>query len=359
MENTTLYYREGTSDKVYHAAIEAKDGGFVVNFAYGRRGSTMSTGTKTPAPVPYETAKAVYDKLVASKTAKGYSPGEDGTPYALTGREGSDTGIRCQLLNPITGEEAEHCVRSAEWAGQEKIDGRRMLLRKRGTTVTGINRRGLEVALAGPLAARALAVKDDFLIDGEAMGDTIHAFDLLERDGTNLRRRPLIERLLLLQDLLKGSGQDAPIRPLPTATFRWEKEELMETVKSRGGEGVVFKRVRSQHAPGCPASGGDWLKLKFVETASFIVGKANAGRRSVGLVLLDGDRHVPAGNVTIPPGVRVPEPGEVAEVRYLYALRQSGSVYQPVWLGVRDDIPPSECVVSQLRFKDEPVPAGV
>src|ERR1039458_100460 len=51
----TLYYREGSTDKVYHAAIEPQGEGFVVNIAYGRRGSTRSTGTKTQIPVNYDT----------------------------------------------------------------------------------------------------------------------------------------------------------------------------------------------------------------------------------------------------------------------------------------------------------------
>ena len=38
----TLYYREGSSDKVYQAAIEPAGSQFVVNFAYGRRGATLS-----------------------------------------------------------------------------------------------------------------------------------------------------------------------------------------------------------------------------------------------------------------------------------------------------------------------------
>ena len=37
-ERITLYYREGSSDKVYEAIIEPQGEGFVVNFAYGRRG---------------------------------------------------------------------------------------------------------------------------------------------------------------------------------------------------------------------------------------------------------------------------------------------------------------------------------
>jgi len=59
MEQITLYYREGSSDKVYQAAITPKDGGFAVEFAYGRRGATLQTGTKTQAPVPYEQAKKI------------------------------------------------------------------------------------------------------------------------------------------------------------------------------------------------------------------------------------------------------------------------------------------------------------
>ena len=32
--HTTLYYREGSSDKVYQASIEPQGEGFIVNFAY-------------------------------------------------------------------------------------------------------------------------------------------------------------------------------------------------------------------------------------------------------------------------------------------------------------------------------------
>ena len=81
LKTTSLYYREGSSDKEYHVRLEAKDNGFVVNFAYGRRGSTLTTGTKTSAPVYYDAALMIFDKLVKEKKAKGYTEGADGTPY--------------------------------------------------------------------------------------------------------------------------------------------------------------------------------------------------------------------------------------------------------------------------------------
>ena len=78
-KNITLYFRQGSSDKVYSAELlPAADGsGYVVNAAWGRRGSTLQTGTKTAKTLPLEKAQAIYDKLVAEKTPKGYSPGED------------------------------------------------------------------------------------------------------------------------------------------------------------------------------------------------------------------------------------------------------------------------------------------
>ena len=74
LSHIELEFHEGASDKVYRAGIEEADGGFVVNFAFGRHGTTLNTGTKTTRPVPYDEAASIYEKLVRSKTAKGYKP---------------------------------------------------------------------------------------------------------------------------------------------------------------------------------------------------------------------------------------------------------------------------------------------
>lgn len=71
-ERITLYCREGSSDKVYQASIEPKQRLFVVNFAFGRRGSALRIGTKTESPVDYATAKEIYHRLITEKMAKGY-----------------------------------------------------------------------------------------------------------------------------------------------------------------------------------------------------------------------------------------------------------------------------------------------
>ena len=41
-KTTSLYYREGSSDKEYHVRLEAKDDGYVVNIAYGRTWYSLS-----------------------------------------------------------------------------------------------------------------------------------------------------------------------------------------------------------------------------------------------------------------------------------------------------------------------------
>lgn len=51
-ESVSLFFKEGTSDKEYHAQLEPKDSGWIVNFQYGRRGSALRAESKTPQPLP-------------------------------------------------------------------------------------------------------------------------------------------------------------------------------------------------------------------------------------------------------------------------------------------------------------------
>ena len=348
MENITLYFRQGSSDKVYQTAIEPKDGGCVVTFAYGRRGSTLATGTKTNAPVPYQDAKRIYDKLVAEKSAKGYTPGESGAPYQQTGREAQFSGIIPQLLNPVGPDEAARLATNSDWCVQEKFDGRRMLVRKYADGINGINRKGLIVALPEPVACAVAQLPGAFVLDGECVGNTLIVFDVLELDGSDYRGLPYRERQFALMRLVPIHGPY--FRSPETAMDTAHKVEFIQRMRDANKEGVVFKQLNGLYLPGRPSSGGDALKLKFVESASFVIAKVNA-KRSVSLQLLSGEKWVDAGNVTIPPNYEFPAEGAVVEVKYLYAFPESGCVYQPVYLGERDDIAASECMVGQLKYK--------
>ena len=110
--------------------------------------------------------------------------------------------------------------------------------------------------------------------------------------------------------------------------------------------------TRYGYTVGRPNSGGTQLKHKFVATLSAMVTKVNP-QRSVEIQLFGSDRWVTCGNVVIPTNHKVPHVGQVVEVRYLYAFRESGVLYQPVYLGQRNDVDDSECLTSQLKFKAE------
>ncbi|MEI6234005.1 MAG: WGR domain-containing protein [Planctomycetota bacterium] len=349
-ESITLYYRAGSSDKVYHAAVDERPGGYVVNFAYGRRGATMQTGTKTFTPVTFDDAKKIYNKLVREKTQKGYTPGANGTPYSSTENAQRSTGILPQLLNPVDERQLEKLLNDSDFWMQEKLDGRRVIIQA-GENITGINRKGLTIGLPESIVNSAAKIGVPFTLDGEAIGDTFHAFDLLEFNGVNYRTRPFKERYTTLVALI-GTGVGS-IELVPVARTAAEKRADFSRLKTDKAEGVVFKRVDAQYTPGRPASGGPQLKFKFVATGTFIVAGVNAGKRSVGLEVINATGHRQyVGNVTVPVNQPVPNRGALVECRYLYAYRE-GCLYQPLMLGIRDDLDASACTIEQLKYRSD------
>jgi len=347
LPTTTLYYREGSSDKVYQCQIEQAGERFVVNFAYGRRGSTLNTGTKTNVPVSFDDAKRIFDKLIKEKRSKGYTEGEAGTPYQHTDKQPS--GLLPQLLNSIDEAQVLNLINDDNYCAQKKHDGKHLLVRSEGEEIAGINKKGLIVGLPLPVfdAVRQFEVKA--VLDGESIGDKLHAFDLLFLDGVNIRSWPYRERLAALMNLL-FSMQQTTIKLVETAFTTEQKLALLRQLKAEKAEGIVFKHVHAPYTPGRPNSGGNQLKHKFVATLSALVSKVNA-QRSVAISLLGKNGWQHAGNVTIPANHKIPGTGDIVEVRFLYAFPESDILFQPVYLGKRDDVDPGECTTQQLKYK--------
>jgi len=351
IESTTLYYCSGSSDKVYQASIEpVGNDKFHVAFAYGRRGSTLTTGVKTTEPVDLAKAKSIYGSLVKSKTSKGYSSGFEGTPYAGSVNAPQDTGIHCQLLNPIDEVYLETCLASDHLLMQQKFDGRRLLVRKCDGKIVGINRRGLAVGLPESIVKSAGALPGNFIIDGEAVGDVLYAFDVLEKNGRCLRKETYLCRLKNLSTML-SVAEGKNIMLVGSAFSPNEKKEMFNQLHFSGAEGVVFKDINAPHTPGRPNSGGSHLKFKFHKSATCLVTGRNGDRRSVSLALFKDSQVTNCGNVAIPVNHDIPKDGAVVEVRYLYAMPGSHALYQPVYLGVRDDMIPTDCLLDQLEYK--------
>ena len=211
-----------------------------------------------------------------------------------------------------------------------------------------------------------LAARSDMEVDGELIGQRYIAYDLLSFGNTgDLRGRNYKFRQECLAMI-----QDWTIEVAPLYTTREEKRERYEYLKSINpnngearGEGVVFKRLSATFTVGRPAADGDMLKYKFYATCSCIVAPGRAGKRSAALMLRGPDSNggqqcYPVGNVTIPNKmvngqlIPIPEVNSIIEIRYLYAYR-GGSLYQPTYIGQRDDVSADECLMSQLKYKAE------
>jgi bifunctional non-homologous end joining protein LigD len=351
--NIELFYREGSSDKVYKASLTEEPKGFVVNFAYGRRGNTLTTGTKTVKPVPYEQALKIYNKLVQEKTAKGYIEDPHGKPFTGTVTETKDTGVRPQLLNEIDESEVDSYINNDEWCAQEKFDGRRRMLVITGHIAEGTNRKGLIVPIDRTIEVDACfglnpTTETHYVLDGEAIDDYIVIFDY-PKIGM-----PYSRRYQKLVDLFKGKDP-ATLKLISTAWTTAEKKALYKKLKKDNAEGIVFKNINAGFVPGRPSSGGDQLKFKFCATATAQVVKTNPTKRSVLVAVYDPQGNkIEVGNVTVYPNQQIPQAGSIVEVKYLYYF-PDGSLFQPVLLGERDDMTVEDCTLSQLKEKREEV----
>lgn len=121
VRSARLWFKEGTSDKVYEVELVDAELGdasarFLVNFRFGRRGQTLQEGTKTPAPVSREAADKIFDSVAVSKVNDGYrrmDGGDSGvlpSPTAAPSREGRERELILRL---------EACLRQP-WPPKER-----------------------------------------------------------------------------------------------------------------------------------------------------------------------------------------------------------------------------------------------
>jgi ATP-dependent DNA ligase len=115
----------------------------------------------------------------------------------------------------------------ADWVHEIKHDGYRMIVRRDGSTVPLYSRNAYDwtVRLAAIAAAAEQIKAKSFTIDGEAVvlgpdglsrfeelsrreaarTAILYAFDLIEYDGEDLRKRPFLDRKVALGRLLSGA----------------------------------------------------------------------------------------------------------------------------------------------------------
>jgi bifunctional non-homologous end joining protein LigD len=342
-QNISLAYQDGKSDKVYHAQVVKHLDGYIVNFQFGRRGSTLQTGCKTKIPVDLTKAETILADLAIEKIKKGYKPvdgsGDSTMTTVAADVAGRQSGLIPQLLNPIDREEALRLVADDDWMMQEKKDGVRLMVRVAPPfgTVTASNRKGQIVPISTVVEEKLKLMCHNFVVDGELIGDVYWIFDLLEVDGEDLRGLPALQRWDNLFNTFGIVDQEgSAIRIVKNYESTGVKEAAFQMLESERAEGVVFKLKNATSVPGRPNSGGNQLKFKFKGSATCMVMEQNGSKRSVRIAVAKGAQAQTIGNVTITANYEIPDPNVLIEVEYLYAY-PDGSLFQPVYKGPRPD----------------------
>jgi bifunctional non-homologous end joining protein LigD len=195
-------------------------------------------------------------------------------------------------------------------------------------------------------------------------------FDLLERDGTPLLRRPLKDRRTALEAVVETGGALRLSRRLGK-----NGKTAYETAQRKSWEGIVAKDETSLYEPGVRSR--SWLKIKVRKQSEFVIGgyTAPAGSRThLGALLVglyDGAALRFTGKVGTgytrdslaelatllgplrsdkPPFADPPrikdatwvKPKLVAQIAFA-EWTADGRLRQPVFLGLRRDKSPREC----------------
>ncbi|MFK7869928.1 MAG: ATP-dependent DNA ligase [Roseobacter sp.] len=111
----------------------------------------------------------------------------------------------------------------------------------------------------------------------------LHAYDLLELAGADLRETPFVDRRRLLEDLCADLPDDAPVRLSPQLEFDdWaELAALRGTARDENAEGLMLKHAASHYRVG--RKKGDWWKWKLdplTIDAVMIYAQSGHGRRA-------------------------------------------------------------------------------
>ncbi|WP_338721253.1 DNA ligase D [Devosia sp. XK-2] len=206
------------------------------------------------------------------------------------------------------------------WLFEMKYDGYRCLASIEGETVRLFTRNGSDRteqfgALIEPLQNLKIG---SALIDGEICafdqkGRTdfstlksvlsgggrleYFAFDLLEANGTDLTKRPLVERKAQLEKLLAKSGMKDPVQY--SSHISGHGQNVLDALCREGHEGVIAKRADGPYRGERTRS---WLKIKCVKRQEFVIGGWSPSRKRRGFASLllgtwEGDKLLYRGRV--------------------------------------------------------------
>jgi bifunctional non-homologous end joining protein LigD len=337
-----LWSTKAGADKVYDLYLRPKADGWVVDYANGKRGGRLQTGTRTAVPIAYDGALELFASIERSKIKEGYGPVDSGQAYTNSEFSDRSTGLDVQLLSSIDEATCLKLIESDDWVAQLKENGERRPLCVRDGVVTGANRSGLLVNIPAAWISEFAQFKNA-IFDGEQVGDQYAVFDLLSLNGEDLKDYPFASRYLRLLRLLPAFEQPASMRLVEAQASVSTKMWLLRHVRENNLEGLVFKRATAKY---CPGRSQDALKFKLTDSATCVVVRQNP-QRSVVLGMLDEHGSLrEQGNVTIPANHPIPDVNDLVEVSFLYYTGQAFE--QPVYCGKRSDLVLADARIDQI-----------
>ncbi|MEN8182366.1 MAG: DNA ligase D [Myxococcota bacterium] len=313
--------------------------------------------------------------------------------------------VPANSLRPMLAERRDRPFDRPGWLFEVKYDGYRCLIERRADVIRLRSRRGRDLTPTFPELARAVralpidhAVLDGEIVAPDAEGRPVFqrlqrraqlrrpreveraaleipvaffAFDLLALEDHDLRPLPLLERKALLEMLIPARGA---LRF--SSHFEERGKAVYREITQRRLEGMMAKKADS---PYVSRRSSHWQKLRALRTDDFVVlgfTHPGRGRRGFGALhlgafagselrylgrvgsgfdeaRLDALRAELDASIREAPACPVPaaaardsrwvEPRLVCEVRYA-ELTSDGSLRQPVFLHLRDDKTPEECL---------------
>lgn len=202
-----------------------------------------------------------------------------------------------KVLSPMVPSLAQRPFSHPNWLFEPKLDGYRVIAVVNDGDVRLTSRRGLDCSSEYPWLVEALKQQPytNVVYDGEivALDENgrpsfqhlqnraseprpvllFYAFDLLYRDGYDLRGVGLEARRALLVNSLIPSERVRIVDAFPR-----DGEALYEAVKTQGMEGIVAKRRDSRYETGKRSD--SWLKIKATYSDEFVVGGFTTGSGS-------------------------------------------------------------------------------
>ena len=207
----------------------------------------------------------------------------------------SRTSTLPKRLQPMLATLTDGPFDGAGWLFEDKYDGFRMVAKIDSGKVTLYSRNGKIISGSYVDVAKALeGVKGDAVIDGElvALDDdgvshfqllqnalrhqaklVYCVFDLMSRDGEDLRGLPLLERKKRLKEILPRH------KLLAFSSHRQTfGTKFFEEAERKGLEGIMAKRANSKYLSGARTE--NWLKIKTSKRQEVVIVGFTAPRRT-------------------------------------------------------------------------------